>query len=262
MTSHIPASHIPASHIPASPADQPAEPAAHAVPAYPLRQDGRIVTGALVGPDSTERDQLLLGLCRSVVDAGGVVWCAEAWPHAAPAQLRELATTHFTALNPTVGGPQRRELAEEFHLLDLLIDTQAAATAAGDDVAPVLVVLYEADTILVEGLGNSLDDALIRLVRRGARAGVGFLLVTPTDNLHGDPLLGMLALDAGACFVLGSTPPVVLRSLQRRRRPAHGGDAPTIGSRPGWAHLLPADTTAEPHSFPLQPMTGRRTAQR
>lgn len=243
MTSHIPASH-------SSVGQEQAAPAAPAAPAYPLNHDGRAVTGALIGPDSTERDQLLLDLCYSVVDAGGMVWCAEAWANAAPAQLRELATTRFTALTPAIGGPRRRELAEEFHALDLLIDTQTTAAAAGDVVQPVLVVLYEADDILVDSAGR-FDDALIRLVRRGARAGVGFLLVTPTDNLQGDPLLQTLALDAGACFVLGSTPPLVLRSLQRRRRPTHGGNGHTIASRPGWAHLLPADTTAEPHSFPL-----------
>lgn len=241
MTSHT-------SPTPASPVDHQAVPAA---PAYPLHHDGRTVTGALVGPDSTDRDQLLLDLCRSVVDAGGVVWCAEAWPNAAPAQLRDLATTHFTALTPTAGGSRRRELADEFHALDLLIDTQTASAAAGEIVEPVLVVLYEADAVLVESFGDRLDDALVRLIRRGARAGVGFLLVTPTDNLQGDPLLQILALDSGACFVLGSTAPTVLRSLQRRRRPANGSDAPTIRPRPGWAHLLPADANAEPRSFPL-----------
>lgn len=211
---------------------------------YPFYDaDGRARTGALIGPASAIRDQLLVDLCRTVTSRNGLVWCAEAWQHAAPPELATLAATHFVLTQPARGGASDKPgvtLAAEFDALDLLITTRLdqlvtthAAGVAVDDLDqldPLLVVLYEAD-----GLPPALAEQLLRRVRRGASVGVGFLIVSPTTDIAGcgrGQLLEDLALDSGACIVLGTAVSTVLRDLRVR----HGSErlrnlraAPSVG---------------------------------
>lgn len=203
---------------------------------YPFYDaDGRSRTGALIGPSSSARDHLLVELCRTVTSRNGLVWCAEAWQHAAPPELAALAATHFVLTQPARGAAGDKPgvtLAAEFDALDQLITTRAAAVAAGDldHADPLLVVLYEAD-----GLPTALAEQLLRRVRRGASVGVGFLIVSPTTDIAAGgrgQLLEDLALDSGACIVLGSAVSTVLRHLRMR----HGSDrlrnlraAPAVG---------------------------------
>lgn len=226
---------------------------------YPLIRNDRATTGALIGPDGRDRDLLLVDLCTEVARAGGQVWCAESWPHAAPPELRALASTQFTALteldSDTAEGRRRPQLVAKFDILEELITARAVDAATeglrcsqGED--HVLVVLYEADEILAAG-GSQVGRDLLRLVRRGATVGVGFLLVTPTTELHGPDLLRALALDSGACIVLGSMFPDEMRHIAALRRRTHAGWG-RLTAKPGQASLILADPTMPAVDFPLR----------
>lgn len=218
----------------------PVEPGAPPV-SYPLEvAGGRTPSGALLGPDSAGRDRLLLRLCRGVVDQGGMVHCIEAWRHAAPQELRDLAAVHQTAA--AVDGTGALDVDD----LRDLIESRTAAVAAGDlevsQLDTVLVVIYEADEIsnLKTDKLHTAAEMLQRLARRGARVGVGFLLVSPTAAVtgHGAQVLAGLALDSGACVVLGSASPDVHRELRLRHQLSRHL------ARPGQAYLIHADGAA------------------
>jgi len=230
-------------------------PKAHGV-SYPLTLNRRATTGALLGPDGETRDQLLIELCRGVVGVGGMVWCAEPWPEAAPAEVRELADTTFVA---TRTDPTRRDgvdLADEFSGVEGLItfrrDQAAAISERPARQSPVLVMLSEADAILGECPRVAHDHVagqLLQLIRKGAQHGIGFLIVT--SEIDGIVRrMGDRPIDGGACLVLGNASPDVHARLKLRHRLSirttpragiaylvHGGEAypfdlPTASPRP------------------------------
>ncbi|MGL4745024.1 MAG: hypothetical protein ACRCYX_12500 [Dermatophilaceae bacterium] len=209
--------------------------------AYPLEVDSRATTGALLGPDCDQRDQLLTGLCQGVVDLGGLVWVVEAWRHVAPPPLRELSAVDFVV--PDSGVP------DEFGLLELLIEERHAAHASDESShAPVLVVVFEADEVLV--LRRRMAPDVRRLIRRGARVGVGFVMVAPTERFCSDRVIEDLALDSGACVVLGAASASVHEGLWLRHK-----FRPRPERAPGSGYVVSARSQAVSFDFPSPAFT-------